>query len=247
MRSSSPAVGPFFPFFCVSSRLSFTPSSCAFDPHEGYASVPLLVLRETACGNRRVSNPCSFTSSGTLRGDCTPSRRGALSVVALFRAYVPPRLSSRSGCALDSPESLRVQGLSCSCSRRCWSLCLWSVRTSRPCHASVVKHACAAVAVAHGRRVHERREALPGAARGTCCACWGHLCAVVLAGPDLHGLAGFPPLDPDLKCFRPPLEWRSSKLAVRRSLLNPVLTSVWCCTSKPRERRSQMACVWGLF
>ena len=50
----------------------------------------------------------------------------------------------------------------------------------------------------------------------------GHLCAVVLAGPDLHGLAGFP-LVPDLKCFRWSLEWLSSKLAVRRCLLNPVL------------------------
>ena len=173
-----------------------------------------LELHETACGNRRVSNPSSFTS-GTLRADCTTSRRGALSVVVLFGVYVPPRLSSRSGCAPDSPESLRVESLS-TVSR------LFDRVVRVTVEPSVVNHACAAVAVAHGRRVHERRETLPRAARGTCCACWGLLCAVVLAGPDLHGLAGFP-LVPDLKCFRSSLEWLSSKLAVRRCLLNPVL------------------------
>ena len=83
---------------------------------------------------------------------------------------------------------------------------------------------------------------LPRAARGTCCACWGHLCAVVLAGPDLHGLAGFPPLVPDLKRFRWSLEWLSSKLAVRRCLLNPVLPLPMPSAPRRNRHRDFVAC-----
>ena len=53
--------------------VSFTTSSCVLDAQLSFASVPALVLRETSCGNHRVSNPCRSTTS----------RRGALSAPPL--------------------------------------------------------------------------------------------------------------------------------------------------------------------
>ena len=177
-----------------------------------------------------LSNPCR--SWRTLQADSTISRRDASLWLLGWSALVPGVHSAKPGCALDSPESPRVRSLSCSCRHRWWSALLdrFTRLFDRPVcvtvEPSVVHHACAALAQAHRRRVHERRELLPRAARGNClhsvrsllpCAarvgvtCALSLCSVVLAGPGLHRLTVFRPLVPELKCFRSSLEWLTSE------------------------------------
>ena len=181
-------------------------------PHEGYTSAS--TLRETALLWQPSSRAAPDTLSAcrpwhTLRADSTTSRREAFFVVASSfssSALVPHVHPAKASCQRSGP----------------FSSCRLGFQTAVPPRLESLVS----------------REFLPRAARGNClhsvlslpsrAARVGvtfalSLCTVALAGSDLHGLAMFLPPVPDWRCFRVPLEWLTSKLAVRRCVMNPLL------------------------